>query len=55
MSKYILGVDYTIVEGRVIFSSDYLIKRGVCCGNTCDNCPYKKSFKGNTKLKKKFK
>ena len=57
MSKkeYILGVDYTIEEGRIVWSTDYLINRGVCCGNTCSNCPYNKSFKGNCKLKKIYK
>ncbi len=54
MSKkeYILDVDYTIEEGRVVWSSDYLIKRKTCCGNACKNCPYSKSFKGNDKLRK---
>jgi hypothetical protein len=57
MSKkeYILGVDYTIEEGRVVWSGAYLAKKGTCCGNACDNCPYTKSFKGNTKLIKKYK
>lgn len=49
--EFILNVDYTIEEGRVVFSKDYLIKRGSCCGNECDNCPYSKQFKGNTELK----
>jgi hypothetical protein len=57
MSKkeYILGVDYTIEEGRVVWTSEHLAKKGICCGNACDNCPYTKSFKGNTKLRKKYK
>jgi hypothetical protein len=49
--EFILNVDYTIEEGRVVFSKDYLTKRGSCCGNECDNCPYTKQFKGNTELK----
>jgi hypothetical protein len=53
--EYILGVDYTIEEGRVVWSSEYLAKKKTCCGNECINCPYTKSFKGNTKLRKKYK
>lgn len=57
MSKkeYILGVDYTIEQGRVVFSAEHLAKKGTCCGNACDNCPFTKPFKGNTKLRKKYK
>ena len=57
MSKkeYILGVDYTIEEGRVVWSSEYLAKKKTCCGNACDNCCYTQpTFKGNTKLQKKY-
>ena len=34
MSKkeYILGVDYTIEEGRVVWTSEYLAKKGTCWG-----------------------
>ena len=53
--KYVLGVDYTIEEGRVVFSATYLAKKGKCCGSECDNCPYTKSFKGNTELIDKYK
>ena len=31
--KYVLGVDYTIEEGRVVFSATYLAKKGKCCGS----------------------
>lgn len=49
--KYILGIDYTVIDGKVIFSSNFLIKKGECCGSTCENCPYTEKFKGNKLLK----
>ncbi len=24
----------------IIFTADYLLQRGYCCGNGCRNCPY---------------
>ncbi len=27
-------------EGRVVFTAEYLLQRGYCCGNGCKNCPY---------------
>ncbi len=33
--------DYTILpDGRLVFTAQYLLKRGYCCGNGCLNCPY---------------
>lgn len=35
------GQDFRIDrEGRLVFTSLYLLKRGVCCGAKCRNCPY---------------
>ncbi|MDE2422071.1 MAG: hypothetical protein KGO49_12930 [Gammaproteobacteria bacterium] len=34
------GLDYTIEEGRWVFSRWFFLKRGECCGNGCRNCPY---------------
>jgi hypothetical protein len=34
------GVDYTIENGLLVFTSTYLKKRGFCCENGCRNCPY---------------
>lgn len=35
------GVDYVIDEqGRFVFTREYHLKRGYCCGNNCKNCPY---------------
>ena len=34
-------VDYVIdEEGRYVFTREYHLKRGYCCGNMCKNCPY---------------
>lgn len=37
------GRDYTLENGKYIFSSYYLTQRGQCCGSGCRNCPYKGS------------
>jgi hypothetical protein len=35
-------------KGLLVFTKDYHLKRGYCCGNNCVNCPYTpKSIKGN--------
>jgi len=35
------GLDYTLDQrGRFVFTADYLLKRGECCGSGCQNCPY---------------
>ena len=37
-----LGIDYTIENGKYVFTSHYLLKRGYCCHFGCRNCPYTK-------------
>lgn len=27
--------------GNVVFTAEFLLKRGVCCKNGCRHCPYK--------------
>jgi len=27
-------------EGLVVFTAQYLLERGYCCGSGCLNCPY---------------
>ena len=27
-------------DGLVVFTAEYLLERGYCCGNGCVNCPY---------------
>lgn len=31
---------YTNDEGFTIFTEQYLLSRGYCCGNGCRHCPY---------------
>lgn len=33
--------DYYIdASGLLVFTREYLIKEGTCCGNGCKHCPY---------------
>ncbi len=32
---------YVNENGNFVLTSEYLKKRGSCCGNGCINCPYK--------------
>lgn len=34
------GVDYTIENNKMVFTRDFLLKRGYCCNSRCRNCPY---------------
>src|SRR2546423_1895929 len=34
------GVDYTVEEGRWVFTRAYHLKRGFCCRSGCRHCPY---------------
>lgn len=27
-------------DGLVVFTAEYLLQRGYCCGNGCKHCPY---------------
>ncbi|RMD99317.1 MAG: hypothetical protein D6816_15105 [Bacteroidetes bacterium] len=42
------GKDYTLENGLLVFTKEYLLKRGYCCQSGCRNCPYgfKKSKTG---------
>lgn len=41
MADLVLGKDYTLTEnGLVIFTAEYLLKKGKCCESGCLNCPY---------------
>jgi len=37
------GVDYYIEDGLVVFTADFLKRRGYCCENNCRHCPYRHS------------
>jgi Family of unknown function (DUF5522) len=32
--------DFTLEDGLVVFSRDFLLRRGSCCGSGCRHCPY---------------
>ena len=32
--------DYYMENGYVVFTAQYLLKRGTCCGSGCRHCPY---------------
>ena len=38
--KPIEHIDYTIENDYMVFSQWYHLKRGSCCGNGCQHCPY---------------
>ncbi len=42
MSKRLTEDDdyYFNNDGLVVFTKEYLLERGYCCGNGCMNCPY---------------
>lgn len=42
-SELVELIDYTIENGKMVFSKWYHLKRGTCCGNDCRNCPYDKN------------
>jgi hypothetical protein len=51
-----LSSDYYVENNRVVFTEEYHIRRGHCCGsyNGCRHCPYyPKGIKGNTTLTEK--
>ena len=31
---------YYIEEGKYVFTEEYHLDRGYCCGNKCRHCPY---------------
>jgi hypothetical protein len=53
-SKKLLPLYYKEGE-RIIFTEQFHIERGSCCGNGCRHCPYEpKHVKGNMSLSKKY-
>jgi len=35
-----MAVDFYTEDGKRVFTEQYHIKRGHCCGNGCRHCPY---------------
>jgi len=45
---------YYMENGRVVFTAEYHLQRGHCCGSGCRHCPYEpKHIKGNKNIKQK--
>jgi len=45
---------YYMENGRVVFTAEYHLQRGHCCGSGCHHCPYEpKHIKGNKNIKQK--
>ena len=41
MQELIEGVHYYLNDaGLIVFTEQYHLERGYCCGNGCFNCPY---------------
>lgn len=54
--KFVKGVDYILIDGKIVLTEVYLMKRGACCGSGCKNCCYDPSAtKGNRVLRKDVK
>ena len=34
------GIDYYWEDGLMVFTAEYLKKRGYCCQSGCRHCPY---------------
>lgn len=34
------GVDFYYEDGLMVFTKDFLLRRGKCCKSGCQNCPY---------------
>jgi hypothetical protein len=46
---------YYIENNQVVFTEDFLAKRGECCGSKCRHCPYEpKHEKGTNKLNESY-
>jgi len=40
MNELVEGVDYYVENGNLVFTKEYLLKRGYCCESGCRHCPY---------------
>jgi hypothetical protein len=50
--EFIEKIHYYLENGKIVFTEQYHINRGFCCGNNCRHCAYEpKHKKGNKELK----
>lgn len=57
MSEFIFeeGKDYYLEKGKIVYTEEYLKKRGTCCGSICRHCPFDPIYsKGNKNIKENF-
>lgn len=45
---YIQNVHYYLEGERVVFTEQFHLERGQCCGNGCRHCPYDPKHKKGT-------
>ncbi len=46
------GKDYYLENGKIVYTEEYLKRRGTCCGGGCRHCVFDPSCtKGNKNLK----
>jgi hypothetical protein len=38
--KLVEGEDYYLEGGLMVFTAQYLLRRGYCCNSGCRHCPY---------------
>ena len=47
--KLFEGIDYTVENDKLVFTREFLLRRGYCCNSKCRNCPYKKDARDSSK------
>jgi hypothetical protein len=47
------GVDYYLEKGFMVFTREYHLKRGYCCGSGCRHCPYRDEKKSDPELERR--
>lgn len=52
------GKDYYYIDNgdgkRIVFTKEFLIKRGTCCSSKCLNCPYYPKHSGSREINKGY-
>lgn len=38
--ELVAGRDFTMENGMMVLTPEFLLRRGQCCGSGCRNCPY---------------
>lgn len=41
-SPLVEGEDFYVENGLYVFTAEFLLRRGYCCGSGCRHCPYSK-------------